>query len=164
VDHPVTPDFLALLRTMVENGVDFIVVGGVSAVLQGSPVTTFDLDLVHSREPENITRLLSTLQALDAYYRGRGTQILRPGRTHLATSGHQLLMTRHGPLDLLGTIGAGHSYDDLLKHTVKMQIDEFHVRVLDLQTLIKVKEEVGHDKDKAMLPILRRTLEEHPQK
>lgn len=164
MDHPVTPDFLALLRTMVENGVDFIVVGGVSAVLQGSPVTTFDLDLVHSREPENITRILSALQDLDAYYRGRGTQVLRPGRAHLAASGHQLLMTRHGPLDLLGTIGAGHSYDDLLDHTVEIQIAKWRLRVLDLETLIKVKEEVGHDRDKAMLPILRRTLEEHSKK
>ena len=39
-----SPDFLALLRTMVEHGVDFIIVGGVSAVLHGAPITTFDLD------------------------------------------------------------------------------------------------------------------------
>jgi hypothetical protein len=149
---------------MVKNGVDFIIVGGVSAVLQGTPVTTFDLDLVHSRKPENITRLLSALQDLDAYYRGRRTHIIRPGRPHLAASGHQLLMTRFGPLNMLGTIGAGHDYDDLLKHTIEMQIDDLRLRVLDLQTLIKVKEEVGHDRDKAMLPILRRTLEEHSRK
>jgi hypothetical protein len=34
------------------------------------------------------------------------------------------------------------------------------VRVLDLETLIAVKEEVGGEKDIAMLPVLRRTLEE----
>jgi hypothetical protein len=32
-------------------------VGGVSAVLHGAPVTTFDLDIVHARDPENIARL-----------------------------------------------------------------------------------------------------------
>jgi hypothetical protein len=32
--------------------------------------------------------------------------------------------------------------------------------VLDLETLIAVKEELGGEKDLAMLPILRRTLEE----
>ncbi len=32
--------------------------------------------------------------------------------------------------------------------------------VLDLETLIAVKEEVGGEKDRAMLPVLRRTLEE----
>ena len=34
------------------------------------------------------------------------------------------------------------------------------VRVLDLETLIAVKEEIGGEKDRAVLPILRRTLEE----
>jgi hypothetical protein len=29
-----------------------------------------------------------------------------------------------------------------------------------LETLIKIKEETGHDKDRAALPILRRTLRE----
>jgi hypothetical protein len=37
---------------------------------------------------------------------------------------------------------------------------ELRVRVLDLETLITVKEEVGGEKDIAMLPVLRRTLEE----
>jgi hypothetical protein len=34
------------------------------------------------------------------------------------------------------------------------------VRVLDLETLIAVKEELGHPKDVAMLPVLRQTLRE----
>jgi hypothetical protein len=34
------------------------------------------------------------------------------------------------------------------------------IRVLDLETLIAVKESVGGEKDRAVLPILRRTLEE----
>jgi len=34
------------------------------------------------------------------------------------------------------------------------------LRVLDLETLIAVKEEVGGEKDRAVLPILHRTLEE----
>jgi hypothetical protein len=34
------------------------------------------------------------------------------------------------------------------------------VRVLDLATIIKVKEEAGKEKDRAALAVLRRTLEE----
>jgi hypothetical protein len=45
------PDFLEILKILVSNEVDFIVIGGVCAVLHGAPVTTFDLDLVHSRVP-----------------------------------------------------------------------------------------------------------------
>ncbi|HTR34303.1 MAG TPA: hypothetical protein VMH80_00275 [Bryobacteraceae bacterium] len=50
-------DFLAILRTLNEYGVEFIVVGGVGAVLQEAPISTFDLDVVHSRSIENAGRL-----------------------------------------------------------------------------------------------------------
>jgi predicted nucleotidyltransferase len=70
-------------------------------------------------------------------------------------------MTRFGPVDLLGTIGKGRFYEDLLPHAVEMELgNELRVRVLDLETLIAVKEEVGGEKDVAVLPVLRRTLEE----
>jgi hypothetical protein len=79
----------------------------------------------------------------------------------LASSGHQLLATSAGLLDLLGTIGNDRGYDELLPHTVPMTVREgLQVRLLDLATLIAVKEETGRDKDQATLAILRRTLEE----
>lgn len=154
------PDFLEILKILAEHKVDFIVVGGVCAVLHGAPVATFDLDLVHSRSPDNLDRLISALKKLDAYYRGRGDQRLSPGLSHLSSPGHQLLMTKFGPLDLLGTIGIGHSYDELLKHTVELKVSGLRVHALDLETLIEVKKETISEKDKAIIPILQRTLEE----
>lgn len=155
------PDFLAILQTLAEHGVGFIVVGGVGAVLQGAPLSTFDLDLVHSRTPENINRLLAALEALDAHYRASAAHQSRPARSHLSSPGHQLLMTRFGPLDLLGAIGKGRGYRELLSQTVELKVSAgLSVRVLNLATLIEIKEEVGHDKDRAVLAILRRTLEE----
>jgi len=89
-----------------------------------------------------------------------GTRRIRPQASHLSSPGHQLLMTRWGPLDLLGVIGAGLGYDDLLSQTEEMEIEpRAKVRVLNLETLIKIKEELGHEKDKAVLAVLRRTLE-----
>lgn len=154
-------DLLLIMRTLAEHGVDYIIVGGVGAVLQGAPIATFDLDLVHARTPENIGRLLAALAVLDADYRGRGPQKIRPTGSLLASTGHHLLMTRAGPLDLLGTIGGGHDYDSLLAHTNVLDLGEhLYVRVLNLETLIRTKEEAGRDTDRAVLPILRRTLEE----
>ena len=154
------PDFLKILQILAKHEIDFIVVGGVCAVLHGAPVSTFDLDLVHSRSSDNLDRLISALRELDAYYRGRGDQRLRPKLSHLSSPGHQLLMTRFGPLDLLGTIGTAYSYDDLLEDTVELLVSGLKLRLLNLERLIEVKEETAQDRDKAVLPILRRTLEE----
>jgi hypothetical protein len=141
--------------------VDFIVVGGVGAVLQGAPISTFDLDVVHSTEQDNIARLLAALEDLKACYRLQPERRLKPEASHLSSPGHQLLITRFGPLDLLGRIGRSSSFQDLVKDTIEIDAGSgVGVRVLNLETLIAVKEETAGDKDLAMLPVLRRTLEE----
>lgn len=147
-----------LLRALAEARVDFIVVGGLAAVLEGAPITTLD---VHSREPENVGRLLGGLARLDAFFRIQPDRRIRPEASHLAGPGHLNLSARYGPLDLLGTIGHGRGYEDLLPHTAEMDLgDGVRVRVLDLATAIAIKEEVGGEKDLATLPTLKRTLRE----
>ncbi len=139
------PDFLAILKVLGAHDVDFIVVGGVAAVLQGAPIATFDLDLVHSREPANIGRLMEALQELGAYYRGQGPRRIEPSASHLASPGHQLLLTAHGPLDLLGTIGKGRGYDALLGVADEIVVGPVRVRVLGLPALSKsARRNEGH--------------------
>jgi hypothetical protein len=154
-------DYIAILRTLVEHKVDFLIVGGVGAVLQGAPIMTFDLDVVHSTEEANVVRLLVALESLDAFYRTQPERKIKPDASHLGSSGHQLLMTRYGPLDLLGAIGRGHTYRDLADRAVRLQIaNDLTVPVLELASLIAIKEETAGEKDQAVLPVLRRTLRE----
>jgi hypothetical protein len=153
-------DYQAILRTLVDNKVDFIVVGGLSAMLHGAPVVTLDLDLVHSRQPQNLERFLRALESLDAHSRERTDRKIRPTLPFLDISGHLLLATSKGPLDVLGTIGDDLGYDELLKHTTEMEVaKDLHVRVLNLDKYIEIKEKLGRDKDRAVLPVLRRALE-----
>jgi len=153
--------YAATLGALSEGGVDFILVGGLAAVLSGAPINTFDVDVVHSREPGNVQLLLPVLEALDAVFRIQPERRLKPNASHLSSTGHLNLITRYGPLDLLGTIGQGLGYQDLIPHSVELHISEgLRIRVLDLETLIAIKEELGGEKDRAVLPILRRTLEE----
>ena len=155
------PRFLEILKLLTRYRVDFIVVGGVSAVLHGAPVTTFDLDVVHARDRENIARLLSALDELDAVYRIQPERRLRPAESHLASPGHQLLLTKFGPLDVLGMIGKSRTWEDLRAYTQTMEIEpDMVVRVLNLEMLIAVKEELGFPKDIAVLPVLRQALKE----
>jgi len=163
VKEPI-PDFLEILKVLSKHKVNFIIVGGVCAVLHGAPVSTFDLDVVHSRSPENLVHLMSALEELGAFYRGRGDQRLRPTLSHLSSSGHQLLMTKLGPLDVLGTIGRGQDYEGLVNRTIEQEVGGLHLRLLDLEHLIKIKKETITEKDKVMILILQRTLEEKGKK
>lgn len=156
-----SPDFFHILQTLTKHHVDFIIVGGVCAVLHGAPVSTFDIDLVHARTGKNVENLLLALEELDAHFRDPTGRVLRVKASHLESPGHQLLITAAGPLDLLGEIGDGKGFEKLLPNSSILALqDGLEVRLLDLETLIETKQAVGHEKDLAVLPILRRTLEE----
>ncbi len=157
---PPISDFIEILDVLARHEVDFIIVGGVCGVLHGAPVSTFDLDLVHSLSASNIDHLLVALDELEARYRTHPERVTNPARSHLESHGHQLLITRAGPLDLLGAISKNRKYEDLLQHSEWMNVGSSRVRVLDLETLIQLKEELGTEKDRAVLPILKRTLDE----
>lgn len=153
-------DFTEILRVLCEHDVDFIVVGALSAVLQGAPIMTLDIDIVHERSEANVQRLLDALDELDAQYRGHGERVLRATADRLVGAGHQLMMTREGPLDLLGCIEDELDYEGLLDDTVLYSIDGYEVRVLDMRRYLALKEKSERPKDLAMVPVLRATLEE----
>jgi hypothetical protein len=156
--------FDEILEHLAAHEVDFIVVGMTAGILQGAPVTTVDVDIVHRRSPENVARLLTALEPLDAVYR-HDPRRLRPGESHLTGPGHQLLATRLGDLDCLGTIDQDRGYDDLLEQTEKMSLSSGRtVRVLSLRALIDAKERSGRPKDLAALPVLRATLDERSRR
>ena len=153
--HDAQIDFEALLRALAGAQAEFIVVGGVCAVLHGAPVATFDLDLVYSRAGDNLSRLERVLREFNAVYREK------PDAAGLDSAGHHLLQTDAGPLDLLGSVVGGERYEELLAHTEGVDLGTgLHVRLLDLPTLIRLKEQLGRDRDRAVLPILKRTLAE----
>jgi hypothetical protein len=152
------PRFKDALDVFVRHDVELIVVGGVAAVLGGAPVATFDLDVVHARGAANLDRLRTALDDLGARYRDPAGRLLRPDASGLSGPGHHLLLTRCGPVDLLGAIGQGRTYDDLLPDAPVVDLGGLPVRVLGLAALIRTKEETGRDKDRAVLDVLRETL------
>ena len=154
-------DFETAIRTLTEGGVRFIVVGGVACAMNGAILATFDLDIVPARDPKNVKALLRVLDSLDAIYRMQPGRRFKPGSSHLTGPGHHNLITNCGPLDVLGAIGSGLSYHDLLPDTIEVEIDGgVRVRVLGLAKIIELKEQLGGAKDLAALPTLRQTLKE----
>lgn len=160
-----TAGFTTTLQCFVAAKVEFILVGGLAAVLRGAPVQTYDVDLVHSRDAANIDRLIQVLSSIDAVFRAQPWRQLRPNESHLAGKGHLNLLTRYGPVDLLGSIGQpGLTYEELLPFSNEIALGEgLQVRVLTLEKQIEIKEQLSNEKDRLMLPILRGALEKQRQ-
>ncbi len=155
-----TANPIEIIRRLAAGRVELIVVGMAAGVLRGAPVTTVDLGIVHRRDPENVARLLRVLGDLDATYR-HDPRRLRPAESHLVGPGHQLLDTKYGDLDCLGTVGEGLTYEDLVARAPQMDLESgLAVHVIDLPTLIELKQQAGRPKDLAVLPVLRATLAE----
>lgn len=147
-----TDSFRRILEVLDRHGVEYVVVGGVAAVLQGAPVTTFDIDALVKVDPENSARLAMALSELNARFREHRN--LRPSADEVAAGGHLLLLTDSGPLDVLGFIGGHKRYEDVAPTTDLMHIDTLAIRVLSIEALIEEKRALGRDKDRATIALL----------
>lgn len=152
-------DLTSLLLDLRDAEIEFILVGGLAAVIQGVPFATFDVDILHRRTEENAQRVLRLLHDNGAYARGRPEgQRLLPDLTALRGPGHQLLMTDRGALDLLGAVERGLTYDDLLPLAQPLELRGRTIQVLGLEALLDLKQDATHPKDVAQRMLLEEAL------
>lgn len=152
--------FDEILRVLKQQDVEFVVVGGIAAILHGAPLTTQDLDVVYSVSAENISRLDRALTELKAYYLDPAGRHIEPSVQRLASMKIHLLRTCFGRLDLLRAIGDGLTFDRLVNTSKILDVYGHDVRVLDLAVIIESKEHAGRPKDKYQLMFLRQLIDE----
>ncbi len=150
--------FDKVLRVLTRNEVEFILVGGVAAILQGSPLTTEDV--VYLVSAENNLRLAKALEELEAYYLDPAGRHIEPDVSRLASMRLHLLKTSCGRVDVLRTVGKDLAYGDLVERSRVLDVMDFRVRVLDLETIIETKEHADRPKDRYQLPFLRQLVAE----
>ncbi len=154
-------DFDALIGALGEAGVEFIIVGGLAATIHGSSRLTQDIDAVYARSDENIERLVTALRAHEPYLRGAPPNL--PFEWSSATIRRGLnftLTTTIGDIDLLGEITGGGGYEDLLPHSIVVDLFGHECRCLDLPWLIKTKRAAGRPRDLEAIAELEALLEE----
>jgi hypothetical protein len=151
------PPFLEdLVKRLVPGQVEFVVVGGVSAVLHGATITTRDLDLCYRRTPENIARLVAALGPLQPRPRGfpTGLPFIFDERT-IRLGNNFTLEVGDESLDLLGEMSAVGGYEQIISNCLAIEIAGFPVKLLALEDLITTKTAANRPKDLAVLPELR---------
>ena len=126
----------------------FIVVGGVAGVIHGSARLTFDVDVVYRRTQENIVRLAAALAPHGPYLRGAPPGL--PFRWDPETIRRGLnftLSTNLGPLDVLGEVTGGGTYEQLILQADQTEMAGGSCLVVNLDTLIQIKKAAGRPKD-----------------
>jgi len=155
-------DPVPILRVLQRHAVRFIVIGGIAAIAQCSPLPTEDLDVTPARDLENLGRLAAALAELEANLRvphAPGVPFPIDAR-FLADRQAWTLDTSFGPFDLVVVPAGTTGYDDLDADAGYAALEEsLIVRVASLRDVIRMKEASGRAKDLAALPALYRALE-----
>ena len=152
--------FAGAIHALLDKGVEFVVIGGVSAELHGSAAVTFYLDICYSRSSSNLRNLTAALSPF--HPRPRGFQDELPfvwDETMLRNSTVLTLRTDFGDIDLLAEVAGVGAWDEVKAHSEEIEAFEHRVPVLDLAALIQSKRAAGRPKDLAAIPELEALLE-----
>ena len=156
-------DAAKLFACLERHGVDYVLIGGLAAVVHGSPLPTLDAGICPSTDPENLRRLAAALAELDARIRTPDAPDGVPfPRDATFLAGVALLnpVTGAGDLDLSFAPAGTFGHADLAAGAAVISIYGTPVPVASLQDVIRSKEAANRPKDRRTLPTLRKLLEE----
>jgi hypothetical protein len=146
-------DLRSLLEALNEQGVRFVVIGGVAVGAHGYPRGTADLDLVPDPNPENLDRLIAVLDSLEATLptvQGRpfdpkgDAGVIRRG-------GNVTADTKFGGLDVLQLADGVPNYSTLSQDAIESDLLGVPVRICSLTRLRQMKEAQDRAQDRADL-------------
>lgn len=156
-------DPACIFGALRDHDVEYVLVGGLAAVLHGSTAMTNDADILPSGEPENLVRLSDCLRSLGARLRSPddpGGVPFDPHPTLLSSMATLNMTTRCGDLDLTFSPAALDDYAAVLVDSVLVDVHGCRVNVASLDDIIRSKETADRPKDHATLPILRALRQE----
>ena len=141
-------DVERLLKAFHQENLEFVIIGGLAAVLQGSAYVTADLDVCYSRKRENLEKLARALAAFHPSLRAVPEQVpFQLDLSALRSGMNFTLTTDVGDVDILGEVTGMGGYETVVAFSEEMEIFGFSCKVLTLEGLIKAKRAVGRAKD-----------------
>ena len=150
---------LAVLEALAARQVEFVLIGGLAAVLHGSPLPTFDIDITVRRTGANIEALHQALVDMDALVVPDGDSEAE-ARDALQAGRLTSFCTRFGYLDVVGTPAALRDYRVLSRRAVWVQLRPgLRVKVAALQDIVASKQALSRTRDSAQIPALLALLD-----
>ena len=153
-------DIRGILAALEEEGVEFLLIGGVAVGFHGFVRGTKDVDVVPAPDPENLARLSRVLKGLDAQLDGAGDfedqELPNPlDPEALALGGNWVLNTRLGRFDIMQWIGDDALWEKLSRTAVETELGDLKLKIVDYDGLVALKEQAGRPQDLIDLQRLR---------
>lgn len=146
----------ALLKRLHDQGVEFVVVGGICNVLHGATLVTQDVDVCCRFTPPNLRRLEAAVQDLHPVHRLTPQKLPFVLDERLCRELKNIyLRTDIGVLDCLSEVAGIGDYDSVVAVSVPVDLAFGQCRMLGLDALIRSKETLGREQDVAALRQLR---------
>jgi hypothetical protein len=145
-----------ILATLAEHRVRYVLIGGLAAVLHGSALMTTDADICPDPDPENLRRLCSALEDMNARIR------VPDNDDGLPFSCAPALLLQMKMLNMVTDFGnfdlsfepAGFKYAELASHAGTTALGGASVTLAALDDVIESKRLADRIKDRAALPHL----------
>jgi hypothetical protein len=139
-------------RLLARHRLDAVLIGNAAAALQGSPVTTMDLDFMFRKTPANLGKLRRLADDL-------GAVVLHP--YYPASELYRVIRERDGlQLDFMAKVDGIRKFESLRAHATPARFGRHTLLVASLEDIIRSKVAANRPQDRAVLPILRKTLRE----
>jgi hypothetical protein len=155
-----------LLSVLRSHGVEFILIGGMAAVLHGDVGVTVDVDVVPDRNDDNLNSLANALCDLEARIRTEGEadglsfDCSPAFFKNMAPEAFVNMTTTAGDVDVTFKPAGTDGYADLARSAIRVEAAEgVTILVASLDDVIRSKESADREKDRDALPRLRRLLE-----
>jgi hypothetical protein len=127
-----------------------ILFGNAAAALHGAPITTIDFDFLFRRTPMNLRKLKQFATQL-------GATVFRP--YYPVSSLFRIVNDDIGlQVDFLSVAHGVRSFESLRSRATRVPFGDVTLLVASLQDIIKSKRAAGRERDRAVLPVLERTL------
>lgn len=129
-----------------------VLIDNAAAALQGAPVTTMDLDFMFRKTPANLAKLKRIADDLDAV-------VMRP--YYPASGLYRMVRDRDGlQLDFMSRVDGVRSFEALRARSLRVAFRGAELLVADLEDIIRSKETSDRPQDRAVLRVIRKTLDE----
>jgi len=139
-------------EALQEVGLEAVLVGNAAAALQGAPVTTLDFDFMFRKTVANLGKLKKLARRLDAV-------ILRP--YYPASELYRVVVEDTGlQLDFMSVLTGISSFSSLRSRARQETFGRGRLWVARLEDIIASKRKLGRPRDKAVLGVLEKTLDE----